>query len=172
MTFIIFTQQRRRAGRKETSSPQKPQLKAVKAVIILCEKMRILHSMNTFILLILLLLIFIPIRNSLDLSSQINHVQVFHYIIHYWGALHTGVEMCLDAETGEANILCEFFNDKNLDLLENMFVQAGESRSRLTRTVALYNIHYLHQSLRLNKPNICKLRTNLTMAESGNPKSS
>ena len=100
-------------------------------------------------------------------SEGLSHVQVFHYIIHYWGTLLSNVEMCLDPETNEPKILCEFYNNANIDALSKIYKQAEESRSLATRTVSLYNVHYLHQSLRQNKPQNCKLRTNLTLAESG-----
>lgn len=101
-----------------------------------------------------------------DIETSVHHVQVFHYIIHYWGTLHSGVEVCIDLETGEANVLCEFFHDKDLQSLSSIYKKAEESRSSSTRTVSLYNIHYLHQSLRRTQPNHDLLPTNLTIAES------
>ena len=61
-----------------------------------------------------------------------------------------------------------FYNNNNIDALSKIYKQAQESRNADTRTVSLYNVHYLHQSLRQNTPQRCKLKTNLTMAESGN----
>jgi hypothetical protein len=101
-----------------------------------------------------------------EMETAISHVQVFHYIVHYWGTLHAGVEMCFDIETGESTLICEFFNDKNLNSLSEIYKRAEESRSPITRTVSLYNIHYLHQSLRKTQPDRCLLPTNLTIAES------
>ena len=107
------------------------------------------------------------IMTSSATSEGLSHVQVFHYIIHYWGTLLSDVEICLDVDTNEPKILCEFNNNANIDALSKMYRQAEESRSLDTRTIALYNVHYLHQSLRQNKPQSCKLQTNLTLAESG-----
>ena len=125
--------------------------------------MRIAHAFLHFIICLSQIK---DLFHSLESSSFLSHIQVFHYIIHYWGELRSGVEICKDINSEDPGIICEFFNDKNLKILSEIYNQAEESRSPATITVSLYNIHYFHQSLRRNKPDKCLLPTNLTMAES------
>ena len=117
-------------------------------------------------------IVYITLAMVSSLEHKLSHVQVFHYIIHYWGTLISDVEMCRDTKTNEPKILCEFFNHANIDMLTKIYKQAEESRDMNTRTVALYNVHYLHQSLRQSKPQSCKLQTNFTLSESGSSCSS
>ena len=99
-----------------------------------------------------------PTRNN-----SIPHVQVFHYIIHYWGSLYSGDQKC-------PNMICEFFHDHKLDMLSYQ-VRHNEEKARESsisniKTASLYNIHYLHQSTRRNSPDLCSIKTNFTIAES------
>ncbi len=91
------------------------------------------------------------------------HIQVFHFIIYYWGTLFSGIQPCSD-------MICEFFNDKTLSALSNMYkesiVQNNKTLANNVTTVSLYNIHYLYQVHRKHEPDHCELPTDLTMAES------
>jgi hypothetical protein len=92
-------------------------------------------------------------------SSQHHHVQVYHYVIHYWGKSYEGPQDC------GPNLTCEWMFADNLKTLR-AGLDANTSIRDDSITVSLYNIHSWWERHRDHRPAICELPSNLTMVES------
>lgn len=88
-------------------------------------------------------------------------VKVFHMQAYHWGKSHEGLDQC-------GPIRCEWYNSFHVKALkENLqATDLNALESLRTTTLSLYNIHYLWEKVRLTRPPICEVNTDLTMAES------
>jgi hypothetical protein len=97
-------------------------------------------------------------------TPQYDHaVKVFHFLLGHWGESRPGQISC-------GKIYCEWvLSDHIKHLKDNLgFLTPPSIEGLPLITLSMYNIHSWWEKTRDPKPAICELRTNLTMAETGN----